>query len=134
MHAYGQSKLACLMFAFELQRRSSAAGWGIQSSAAHPGISRTDLLPNGAGAWSGPGMMRRFLWFLFQPAAQGALPTLFAATSPQAQGGCYYGPDKLSETRGHPTAAKVPPRALDESNAARLWSESQSLARVTYEV
>ncbi|MET3395820.1 NAD(P)-dependent dehydrogenase (short-subunit alcohol dehydrogenase family) [Variovorax sp. 1140] len=87
MRAYSQSKLACLMFALELQRRSDAAGWGIQSIAAHPGISRTDLLPNGAGAWSVAGMLRRFMWFLFQPAEQGALPTLFGATSPQVRGG-----------------------------------------------
>ncbi|WP_454830880.1 SDR family oxidoreductase [Pseudoxanthomonas wuyuanensis] len=127
MVAYGQSKLACLMFALELQRRSDAAGWGIQSIAAHPGISRTDLLPNGAGAWSAPGIARRYLWFLFQPAAQGALPTLFAATSLQVQGGAYYGPDKLGETRGYPTGAKVPPQALDVGMAERLWSESERL-------
>jgi NAD(P)-dependent dehydrogenase (short-subunit alcohol dehydrogenase family) len=127
MVAYSQSKLACLMFALELQRRSNAGGWGIQSIAAHPGISRTDLLTNGAGASSAAGMARRFLWFLFQPVAQGALPTLFAATSMQAQGGAYYGPDKLGETRGHPTLAKVPPRALDKGNAARLWLESERL-------
>ena len=132
MVAYGQSKLACLMFAFELQRRSTAAGWGIQSIAAHPGISRTDLLPNGAGAWSGPGMARRFLWFLFQPAAQGALPALFAATSMLAKGGFYYGPDKLGETRGYPTLAKVPPQALDASVAARLWNESQRLTQAIF--
>jgi len=134
MVAYGQSKLACLMFAFELQRRSDAAGWGIQSVASHPGVSRTDLLPNGAGPWSATGMVRRFLWFLFQPAAQGALPTLFAATSPQAQGGFYYGPDKLSETRGYPTVANVPPQALDTSDAARLWSESERLTGVVYQI
>lgn len=134
MVAYSQSKLACLMFAFELQRRSTAAGWGIQSIAAHPGISRTDLLPNGAGAWSGAGMARRFLWFLFQPAAQGALPALFAATSRQARGGFYYGPDKLGETRGHPTVAKVPAQALEAGNAARLWIESQRLTQAIYEV
>ena len=134
MLAYGQSKLACLMFAFELQRRSTAASWGIQSIAAHPGISRTDLLPNGAGAWSVAGMARRFLWFLFQPAAQGALPTLFAATSTQAEGGFYYGPDKLNEMRGHPTVAKVPPQATDAGKAARLWIESQRLTRVNYEI
>lgn len=133
MVAYSQSKLACLMFAFELQRRSAAAGWGIQSIAAHPGISRTDLLPNGAGAWSSAGMARRFLWFLFQPAAQGALPTLFAATSTQARGGFYYGPDQLGETRGHPTVANVPPQALDASIAARLWIESKRLTQVIYE-
>lgn len=127
MVAYGQSKLACLMFALELQRRSDAAGWGIQSIAAHPGISRTDLLPNGAGARSAPGMARRYLWFLFQPAAQGALPTLYAATSPHARGGAYYGPDKFSETRGHPAAAKIPAQALDIGSAKRLWVESERL-------
>jgi NAD(P)-dependent dehydrogenase (short-subunit alcohol dehydrogenase family) len=132
MVAYGQSKLACLMFALELQRRSSAAGWGIQSIAAHPGISRTDLLPNGAGARSIPGRLRRYLWFLFQPAAQGALPTLFAATSPQAQGGAYYGPDKFSETRGYPTLARVPPKALDADTATRLWIESERLTGVAF--
>lgn len=134
MVAYGQSKLACLMFAFELQRRSDAAAWGIRSIASHPGISRTDLLPNGAGAWSAPGIMRRFLWFLFQPAAQGALPTLFAATSRQANGGSYYGPDRLGEVRGHPTVAKVPSQAADADTAARLWVESERLAGVSYEI
>lgn len=127
MSAYSQSKLACLMFALELQRRSDAEGWDIQSIAAHPGISRTDLLPNGAGAWSAAGLARRGLWFLFQPAAQGALPTLFAATSPQARGGAYYGPDRLGETRGHPAEARIPPPALDQAVAARLWLESEAL-------
>lgn len=132
MAAYSQSKLACLMFALELQRRSDIAGWGIQSIAAHPGVSRTDLLTNGAGAWSTVGIVRRYLWFLFQPAAQGALPTLFAATSPVAQGGCYYGPDRLSETRGYPSAAKIPSLALDLGTAKRLWEESERLACVTF--
>lgn len=132
MPVYSQSKLACLMFALELQRRSDAAGWGIQSIAAHPGISRTDLLPNGAGAWSVPGIARRYMWFLFQPAAQGALPTLFAATSPQAQGGSYYGPDKLSETRGYPTVAKIPPQALDRGAAVRLWTESEGMTGAVF--
>ncbi|MET0290510.1 MAG: SDR family oxidoreductase [Pseudoxanthomonas sp.] len=127
MVAYGQSKLACLMFALELQRRSDAGGWGITSIAAHPGISRTELLPNGAGLWSLPGLARRFMWFLFQPPAQGALPTLFAATSPKAVGGGYYGPDRLGETRGHPTEAKLPTQALNEAHAAQLWKESQRL-------
>lgn len=132
MPVYSQSKLACLMFALELQRRSDAAGWGVQSIAAHPGISRTDLLPNGAGTWSAPGMVRRYMWFLFQPASQGALPTLFAATSPQAQGGAYYGPDKFGETRGYPTVAKIPPQALDTSVAARLWIESEECTEAVF--
>lgn len=132
MVAYGQSKLACLMFALELQRRSDAAGWGIQSIAAHPGVSRTDLLPNGAGAKSAVGLVRRYLWFLFQPAAQGALPTLFSATSPHAQGGAYYGPNRLAETRGYPSAAKYPPQALDIEVAIRLWEASERLTGVMF--
>ena len=132
MQVYSQSKLACLMFALELQRRSVAAGWGIASIAVHPGIARTELLHNGAGARSGAGMARRVLWFLFQPAAQGALPTLFAATSPQAHGGLYYGPDRLGETRGHPAIANMPPQALDTERAQRLWRISERLTRVAF--
>ncbi|HVK79421.1 MAG TPA: SDR family oxidoreductase, partial [Verrucomicrobiae bacterium] len=79
MPTYSQSKLACLMFALELQRRSVAGGWGVRSFGAHPGIARTDLLHNAPGRGSAAGIARSALWFLFQPAAQGALPTLFAA-------------------------------------------------------
>ncbi len=125
--AYGQSKLACLMFGLELQRRSEAGNWGIQSIAAHPGIARTDLIPNGAGASSAAGMARRLLWFLFQPAAQGALPTLYAATSAQAKGGGYYGPSRLSETRGYPGDANIPRQALEAGSAGKLWIESERL-------
>lgn len=132
MKAYGQSKIACLMFAFELQRRSVANGWGITSIAAHPGVSRTDLLHNAPGKTSMAGLARSYLWFLFQPAAQGALPTLFAATAKEAKPGAYYGPDKLSETRGYPALSKVPKQALDEANAARLWTESERLSGVTF--
>ena len=127
MVAYGQSKLACLMFGLELQRRSEAGNWGIQSIAAHPGIARTDLIPNGAGASSAAGMARRLLWFLFQPAAQGALPTLYAATSAQAKGGGYYGPNRLSETRGYPGDANIPRQALEAGSAGKLWTESERL-------
>lgn len=132
MAAYSQSKLACLMFAFELQRRSDAAGWGIRSLAAHPGISRTDLLPNGAGANSLPALARRYLWFLFQPAEQGALPPLFAATASTATPGAYYGPDRLGETRGHPALAKVPTQAEDLEVAERLWRASERLTGVVF--
>jgi len=132
MPVYSQSKLACLMFAFELQRRSEAAGWSVASMAAHPGISRTDLLPNGAGSSSAAAMARRFLWFLFQPVAQGALPTLFAATAEAARPGGYYGPDRLFETRGYPSDAKPPEASLDEAAAARLWDVSAQLAAVHF--
>lgn len=127
MRAYSQSKLACLMFAFELQRRSEVGRWGIASIAAHPGISRTDLLHNAPGRWSAIGMMRTLLWFMFQSAPQGALPTLFAATSPEAKAGAYYGPDKMNEIRGFPALSKIPPQAADRVVAERLWCVSEQL-------
>lgn len=131
MPVYSQSKLACLMFALELQRRSEAAGWGVASLAAHPGISRTDLLHNAPGRWSAAGMARSALWFLFQPAWQGALPTLYAATSPAAEPGGYYGPNLLGETRGYPAKAAFPQKALDTQAAARLWEISRNLTGAT---
>ncbi|ASG24378.1 SDR family oxidoreductase [Nitrospirillum viridazoti] len=129
---YSQSKLACIMFAFELSRRSKAAAWGIASIAAHPGITRTDLIPNGAGRSSPSAMLRRFLPFLFQPAWQGALPTLYAATDPAARDGAYYGPDRLGGTRGYPAEEKPPEQALDAAVAARLWETSLQLANVAF--
>ncbi|RWE32272.1 MAG: SDR family NAD(P)-dependent oxidoreductase [Mesorhizobium sp.] len=132
MRVYSQSKLACLMFALELQRRSEAGSWGITSIAAHPGISRTDLLHNAPGRLSLMGIARSLLWFLFQPPAQGALPTLFAATAPQAKPGAYYGPDRLGETRGAPALATVPARAVDKHAAARLWDISLQLTGVSF--
>lgn len=132
MAIYGQSKLANLMFAFELQRRSRAFGWGITSVAAHPGISRTDLIPNGAGRMSLVGLARSALWFLFQPPAQGALPTLFAATSPDIVPGGYYGPDKFGEMRGSPSVARVPRQADDDAVASRLWDVSARLTGASF--
>ncbi|AKF05385.1 SDR family oxidoreductase [Sandaracinus amylolyticus] len=132
MRAYSQSKLACLMFALELQRRSDAGRWGITSIAAHPGISRTDLLHNAPGRWSLVGVVRSLLWFLFQPASQGALPTLFAATSPDAAPGAYYGPHKLREMRGYPAPAAIPPQAQDRAAAERLWRVSEQLSGITF--
>jgi NAD(P)-dependent dehydrogenase (short-subunit alcohol dehydrogenase family) len=127
MEAYSQSKLACLMFAIELQHRSEAAEWGVSSIAAHPGVSRTDLLHNAPGRNSLQGLARTFLWFLFQPVAEGALPQLFAATSKEAKSGGYYGPDRLSETRGHPQPARIPKQALDRETGMRLWEASRNM-------
>ena len=133
MRVYSQSKLACLLFAIELQRRSWSGGWGITSIAAHPGVSRTDLLNNAPGRRDMGRLVRTYLPFLFQPVAQGALPILFAATSPEAEPGGYYGPDRISETRGHPAPARVPPGAEDAETASRLWRESERLADVAFE-
>jgi len=132
MPAYSQSKLACLMFALELDRRSRANGWGIRSIAAHPGISRTDLLLNAPGRFSLERIMRTLLPFVFQPVAQGALPTLFAATAPEAKGGAYYGPDRMGEVRGHPAVATMPDAALDEAAASRLWRLAEELTGVSF--
>ena len=132
MKAYSQSKLACLMFAFELQRRIEAGSWGIASMAAHPGVARTDLVHNGAGRSSLLGWGRTWLGFLFQPAWQGALPTLYAATAPEAKPGGYYGPNQLSEVRGYPAPSRVPPQALDTKMAAALWAASEDLAGVRF--
>jgi NAD(P)-dependent dehydrogenase (short-subunit alcohol dehydrogenase family) len=132
--AYTQSKLAMLMFALELQRRSDAAGWGLMSNAAHPGFARTDLIANGPGA-SG------LLWHvsrLFQPyvshsAAEGALPTLFAATSPEAKAAGYYGPNGFYEIKGPPVPAKIMPQAKDAAAAARLWDVSAMLTGAAFD-
>lgn len=132
MRAYGQSKLACLLYAFEMQRRSQAGSWGVTSVAAHPGIARTDLLLNAPGRRSAVGVARTLLWFLFQPAARGAESTLFAATSPDAQGGAYYGPRSLGETRGAVGPATVPANADDTSAAARLWRVSEEATGVAF--
>lgn len=133
MVTYSQSKLACLMFALELQRRSEAAGWGIMSMAAHPGISRTELIPNGAGKNSPAGIVRRLFGpILFQPAAHGAWPSLYAATAKEAQGGTYYGPSRMNETRGYPTVAKIAPQAKDVEVSLKLWEESKKLTNATF--
>lgn len=133
MQVYAQSKLACVMFALELRRRSDAAGWGIESIGAHPGLSRTGLLYNAPGR---PPftifVLRRLFRLLFQSAAQGALPTLFAATDPAARDGAYYGPDGLGGARGHPAEEKPPKQALDTAVAARLWKTSLELTGVTF--
>jgi len=131
--AYNQSKLAMLMFALELQRRSDAAGWNLISNAAHPGWARTDLFANGPG-FGLISVASQFAAPLFsQSAESGALPTLFAATSPQAEGGGYYGPNGLYELRGPPAAARIMPQARDKAAAAKLWDVSQQLTGVSFE-
>jgi NAD(P)-dependent dehydrogenase (short-subunit alcohol dehydrogenase family) len=132
MQSYGMSKLACLMFALELQHRSNAAGWGITSIAAHPGVTRTDLITNGAGSRSFAGWLRKYFWFLFQPINKGVLPIIYAAAEIEAQGGGYYGPDRLRETRGNPTSAKLPVRALDREVSSQLWTVSESLTKINF--
>jgi NAD(P)-dependent dehydrogenase (short-subunit alcohol dehydrogenase family) len=127
MKAYSQSKLACLMFALELERKSNEHGWGITSIGAHPGVCRTELLHNAPGKLSPQGIFRSLFWFMFQPAAQGALPVLYAATASNARPGGYYGPGGIAELNGYPVPAKIPVDALNASTAAKLWEESERL-------
>jgi protochlorophyllide reductase len=127
--AYGQSKLANVMFALELQERLTAEGLGVRSLAAHPGVARTNLQPASvaaSGSWIEP-LAYRLMGPLFQSAAMGALPQLFAATDPQAAPGGHYAPDQWGGMRGWPTKAQPAPTALDAQQRQRLWSVSEEL-------
>lgn len=132
MTVYAQSKIACMMFAFELQRRSDQKDWGITSIAAHPGISRTELLVGKSDGRGFSGVVRKYAWFMFQPVAKGALPTLYAATSHEAKPGKYYGPHALGESRGYPKEASIPKNALDTKTTQQLWEVSEQLSGVSY--
>ncbi|WP_205876243.1 SDR family NAD(P)-dependent oxidoreductase [Mycobacterium camsae] len=129
--AYGQSKLANLLFTYELQRRLSAAAAPTAAVAAHPGGSATELARNV------PRILRplnALAPLLFQSAEAGALPTLRAATDPTAQGGQYYGPDGLGEQRGHPKLVQSSPQSHDAQLQRRLWSVSEELTGVKFPV
>jgi NAD(P)-dependent dehydrogenase (short-subunit alcohol dehydrogenase family) len=129
--AYGQSKLTCLIFALELQRRSDAGGWNLTSNAAHPGFSRTNLFASGPGGLLS--VVTDFAAPLFgHSAADGAKPILFAATSPQAKPGAYYGPGGIGELRGAPAPALIMPQARDAATAARLWDVSEKLTGTSF--
>lgn len=126
---YAQSKLANMLFATELQRRSNTASWGLVSAAAHPGVSATGLIDNGPGM---TGYYRFADKFMSQSAAMGALPQLYAATETDVAGGAFYGPKGLFEMRGHPGEIKFAPAALDDSACLQLWKISEKLTGVTY--
>lgn len=137
MGAYRQSKLADLMFAFELDRRFEAAGPAVacMSVAAHPGVANTNLFQTGEFhpveriARRGFGAM---IGAVLNTDEEGAVPTLFAATAPEAKSGGYYGPQWFFEMGGGNVGpAKVAPQALDEAAARRLWSECQRLTGLT---
>jgi NAD(P)-dependent dehydrogenase (short-subunit alcohol dehydrogenase family) len=131
--SYGQSKLANLMFARELQKRSDAAGWGITSVAAHPGGTNTNLQTTGPREGRAMGSLAaRMSANVMQHVEQGILPMLFAATSPLAVPAGYYGPNGAFELSGGPTLAKVPRRGLSAADAARLWDISEELTGVDF--
>jgi len=127
--AYGQSKLANVMFALELQQQLRAAGADVLSLAAHPGIARTNLQPASvaaSGSWFEP-LAYRVMGPLMQSSAMGALPQLFAATAPAARPGGHYGPDQLGGMRGYPKEVPVAPAATDGQQRLKLWQLSEQL-------
>ena len=128
---YGQSKLANLMFAFELQRRATEADTGLKSLVVHPGYARTNL-QFAAPPWYEAAMMR-VTNLLAQSADMGALPTLYAATVPDLPGGTFVGPDGFMEQRGHPHVVTAAGRAYDEDAWRRLWEVSEELTGVSYQ-
>jgi NAD(P)-dependent dehydrogenase (short-subunit alcohol dehydrogenase family) len=141
MQAYGQSKLSNLMFALEFDRRSREAGWGVTSTAAHPGLTKTNLQISGPShGRAKPSTMERFYkfsWrfmpFMWQEVDEGILPALYAATSPEAKGGTFYGPRGFYEAAGGGVIeAKVGAHAKDEADASRLWEVSEQLTEVSY--
>ena len=135
--AYSQSKLADLIFQLELQRRLTASGSPILSTGAHPGFAITNIQTSGpAGEYP---LVLRIAELILKPlasqdAAHGALPTLFAATSPAVTPGGYYGPDGFQELKGHPVPAKIAPAAKDLGLAKRLWAETERLTSVAFPV
>jgi NAD(P)-dependent dehydrogenase (short-subunit alcohol dehydrogenase family) len=133
--AYGQSKLANLLFAFELGRRATAAGLALTSVAAHPGYAATNLQAAGP-KMSGSGLEERAMGLANRVFAQdeehGALPTLYAATEPHLPSGSYVGPDGPFEMRGRPRLVAASDRAWDEQTARRLWETSEELTGVHY--
>lgn len=129
--AYGRSKLANLLFTYELQRRLVATKSNASALAAHPGVSATELGRNS------PGFIRlgeKVFRPLLMPAAKGALPTLRAATDPAALGGQYFGPDGFREFRGDPVVVTSTQRSHDATLQGDLWRVSEDLTGVTYPI
>jgi NAD(P)-dependent dehydrogenase (short-subunit alcohol dehydrogenase family) len=131
--AYNQSKLANLLFARELEKRARAAGSKLVSIPVHPGVSRTNIVENGMQP---TGLTKLVIsavaGLVMQSDAEGALPTLYAATAPTAVGGEYIGPDGFLGIKGSPTVEQPKPQALDEAVAAKLWAVSEELTGVVY--
>jgi NAD(P)-dependent dehydrogenase (short-subunit alcohol dehydrogenase family) len=131
--AYSQSKLANLMFCFELQRRAVEADSALRSMAAHPGWAATNLQAAGTDRFYERWFMAIGNRLFAQSAEMGALPTLYAATFPDLPGGTYVGPGGRSEQRGYPKVVSAAGKAYDEQAWRRLWEVSETLTGVHYE-
>jgi len=129
--AYGQSKLANILFALELDRRLRAAEFGVKSLAAHPGYAATNLQSAAPPAFDRAVMVVTNRLFA-QSAEMGALSELYAATRPNLDGGLFIGPDGFEEHRGHPKVVRPVRAARNEETARRLWSVSEELTGVSY--
>jgi NAD(P)-dependent dehydrogenase (short-subunit alcohol dehydrogenase family) len=140
MYSYGIAKLAQLMFASELDRRSRLNGWTLMSNAAHPGLTKTNLLSGASYGRSAPTLQARvtqstwkLLPFMWLDVDEGIKPALYAAASPAATGGAYYGPRGLYETAGGGVTFAGVPRLVEDLEARRtLWELSEELTGVTY--
>jgi NAD(P)-dependent dehydrogenase (short-subunit alcohol dehydrogenase family) len=131
--AYGASKLANILFAKELDRRARAAHSRLLSLAVHPGVSTTSIFANGPGENNLKAIAVKLLApVMMQKDDAGALPTLYAATSPEAHGGEYIGPDGFQELKGSPVVVQPRPQALDVAVGERLWAVSEELTGVHY--
>jgi len=132
--AYGQSKIANLLFAFELDRRARSAGLDLISVAAHPGLSDTELMANmmrARGARLLATIADSAVGLFSQPASKGALPQLYAATAADVTGGQFYGPDGFQQMRGHPKLVRASRQASDPGTASRVWELTAELSGVT---
>jgi NAD(P)-dependent dehydrogenase (short-subunit alcohol dehydrogenase family) len=131
---YSASKLANLLFTFELQRRLSAIDSPLMSVAAHPGTAATNLVrPGSQGNPIKQVVMTLGVWVVGQSEAQGALPQLYAATAPEVRGGEFYGPNGIAENRGYPKQVGSSAASKDTETARRLWQLSEELTGVSYD-
>jgi NAD(P)-dependent dehydrogenase (short-subunit alcohol dehydrogenase family) len=132
--AYRRTKLANLLFGLELHRRLSRARASAMSIVVHPGVSNTNLFAAGPGSGKGieAVMAPLVIRLIAQSDAQGALPTVYAATSADVQSGHFYGPDGFRQMRGYPVEVRAEAQAYDESLAEKLWQVSEELTRVRY--
>jgi NAD(P)-dependent dehydrogenase (short-subunit alcohol dehydrogenase family) len=131
--AYSQSKLANLVFGLEFDRRLRARSAHTASVIAHPGVAVTNIVSNGMGRGLKGRVVSALLPFVAQSDDRGSWPLLYAATSPDAHGGGYYGPEGIAEIKGMPVEVKPKPHALDPAAGKRLWEISEALTGVRYD-
>lgn len=131
--AYGQSKLANIIFAFELNRRLRDAGSKVSAYAVHPGYSATNLQSTGPTGWLN-GIYKLTNALMAQPQELGAVPTVLAAAGTEAKPGAFYGPTGFMDTRGPVSDAGVAKHALNQDDWKRLWDESEKLLDIEFKI